>query len=80
MAGNMEVIWVGREAEYFLREDWTDGIRLKLKENFFSARSRSNRIMAWNASIQNAALVWKRGMPKGKLPSSSGTARRSPGT
>jgi hypothetical protein len=28
MAGNMKVIWVKREAEYFCGKDWTDSISL----------------------------------------------------
>jgi hypothetical protein len=28
MAGNMDLIWDKREAKYFLRGDWTGGIRL----------------------------------------------------
>jgi hypothetical protein len=37
MAADVEVIWVKREAGYFFGEDWTGGIGLKLKGNFFSA-------------------------------------------
>jgi hypothetical protein len=60
MAENMEVIWVGREEEYFCNGDWTGGIRLKPKENFFCARTRRT-IVALNASIKNATVVRKRG-------------------
>ena len=56
----MEVIWVGREEEYFLKQDWTGRIALKPKENFLFARTR-RAIVALNASIKNATLVRQRG-------------------
>ena len=59
MAVDMQVIWVGREGEYFLKRDWTSRIALKPKENFFSARMR-RAIVALNASLKNATLVRKR--------------------
>jgi hypothetical protein len=37
MARDVEVIWVKRESEYFFKGGWTTQIRLRLKENFFSA-------------------------------------------
>src|ERR1700691_15782 len=46
MAGDIEVIWVKWEPEYFCKEDWTTQIRLNPRENFFSARhprSKGNR-------------------------------------
>src|SRR6202030_2249671 len=36
-ARDVEVIWVKREWKYFCEGDWTTQIRLKPKENFFSA-------------------------------------------
>jgi hypothetical protein len=39
----MQVIWVGREPEYFFEEDWTTQIRLNAKENFVSAGIRFGR-------------------------------------
>jgi hypothetical protein len=61
MAGNMDLIWGKREGIYFCERDWTGGISLKLKENFFSARTRRDKIIALNASIKNATVVRKRG-------------------
>jgi hypothetical protein len=60
MGGNVDLIWGKREGKYFFEWDWTGGIRLKPKENFFSARMR-RAIVALNASIKNATLVRKRG-------------------
>ena len=60
MAGNVDLIWGKREGIYFCERDWTGGISLKPKENFFSARMR-RAIVALNASIKNATLVRKRG-------------------
>ena len=60
MAGNVDLIWGKREGIYFCEGGWTGGIRLKPKENFFSARMR-RAIVALNASIKNATLVRKRG-------------------
>ena len=37
MGSDIEVIWVKRESEYFFKGGWTTQIRLRLKENFFSA-------------------------------------------
>ena len=59
MAGNVDLIWGKREGIYFCEGDWTGGIRLKPKENFFSARMR-RAIVALNASLKNATLVRKR--------------------
>src|SRR3984957_12857663 len=39
MAVDMQVIWVGREGEYFLKRDWTSRIALKPKGNFSPART-----------------------------------------
>jgi hypothetical protein len=36
MARVVEVIWVEREGEYFLKLDWTGGIELIPQENFSS--------------------------------------------
>jgi hypothetical protein len=60
MAGNVDLIWGKREGIYFCEGGWTGGIRLKPKENFFSARMR-RAIVALNALIKNATLVRKRG-------------------
>jgi len=38
MAGNMDLIWDKREAKYFLRGDWTGGIRLIRFDKFVVAR------------------------------------------
>jgi hypothetical protein len=38
MAGNMDLIWGKREAKYFLRGDWTGGIRLIRLDKFAVAR------------------------------------------
>jgi hypothetical protein len=38
MAGNMDLIWDKREAKYFLRGDWTGGIRLIRFNKFVVAR------------------------------------------
>jgi hypothetical protein len=62
MGGDMDLIWGKREGIYFCERDWTGGIRLKPKENFFSARTRRDKIIALNASIKNATLVRKRGI------------------
>jgi hypothetical protein len=35
MAGDIEVIWVRREPNYFCEEDWTIQISLIRQENFF---------------------------------------------
>jgi len=40
MAGNMEVIWVGGEAENFFKWDWTGQIRLNWFNKFDFARKR----------------------------------------
>jgi hypothetical protein len=56
----VDLIWGKREGIYFCEGDWTGGISLKPKENFFSARMR-RAIVALNASIKNATLVRKRG-------------------
>jgi hypothetical protein len=38
MAGNMDLIWDKREAKYFLRGNWTGGIRLIRFNKFVVAR------------------------------------------
>jgi hypothetical protein len=42
-AAVMELIWVKREAEYFLRGDWTGQIRLNRLNKFRDARKRCSR-------------------------------------
>jgi hypothetical protein len=46
MAGVVGVIWGKREAENFLRDDWTGGIALKWKENFRFWRSGFSSVIA----------------------------------
>jgi hypothetical protein len=38
MAGDIEVIWVESEPEYFCAGDWTTQISLNAKENFLLPR------------------------------------------
>jgi hypothetical protein len=40
MAGDIEVIWVNGEAEYFCEEDWTTQITLIRFKKFGCARKR----------------------------------------
>jgi hypothetical protein len=42
MAWNKPVIWVGCEADYFSRDDWTGQIKLKWFEKLACSRRRPN--------------------------------------
>jgi hypothetical protein len=54
-----EVIWALRQAEYFLREDWTPQIRLKLLNNLDFARRRDRGLAEFQVSqsVKNLAVV-----------------------
>jgi hypothetical protein len=43
MAMDIEVIWVGSEAEYFYKRDWTTQIRLIRLNKFLFARNAERR-------------------------------------
>jgi hypothetical protein len=46
MAGVLEVIWVGREPEYFSKWDWTSQIILNRFNKFRRARKPEGRAVA----------------------------------
>jgi hypothetical protein len=45
MAGDVEVIWVGSERQYFSRQDWTGQISLIAQENFTFTRRAHGRFI-----------------------------------
>src|SRR6266851_7317179 len=55
-ASDIDLIWVGREREYFFKEDWTTQITLIPKENFLRARSANPQSIAASAFEFRSAL------------------------
>jgi hypothetical protein len=51
MAGDKPVIWVGCEAEYFLRDDWTGQISLRPLQKIAPPRTSTLRLLDAHLSV-----------------------------
>jgi len=63
MAGNMEVIWVGGEAENFFKKDWTGQIRLICFNKFdFTRKARGPGFRCTPKAAKNRVRTHKSGL------------------